>query len=219
MTQMISNGTNCRILIFAKAPIPGEVKTRLLSSMDASAATAVHKKLVLHSLKTAMEAKVGPVELWCWPSIQHPFFLQCAETFPIELYQQAGEDLGKRMSLALKEALKRASLALLIGTDCPSLNTEDLRGAKNLLEHGRSAVITPAEDGGYVLIGLRQYEPVLFEGISWGTESVLKETRERLRQLRWDWQELPTKWDVDRPEDVERVKIEGYLDFREIQTG
>ena len=72
------------------------------------------------------------------------------------------------------------------------------------------AVITPAEDGGYVLIGLCQYESTLFEEISWGTESVLKETRGRLRQLGWNWHELPQRWDVDRPEDVERLKREGF---------
>ncbi len=215
---MASNDTNCRIIVLAKAPIPGEVKTRLLSSMEAQMAAALHKKLVLLSLRTAVEARVGPVELWCWPSTQHPFFLQCAETFPVTLYEQTGEDLGKRMALALNKALTRAPLALLIGTDSPSLHAEDLKEAKDFLEKGVPAVITPAEDGGYVLIGLRQYDPVLFEGIPWGTESVLKETRARLHQLGWDWKELPMRWDVDRPEDVERLKIEGYLDLMEIQT-
>lgn len=78
---------------------------------------------------------------------------------------------------------------------------------------GYQAVLSPAEDGGYVLIGLTQFHPMLFEGISWGTASVLPETRDRLRKLKWRWKELPERWDIDRPEDVERLKREGDYDF------
>jgi hypothetical protein len=202
--------TNCRIIVFAKAPIAGEVKTRLLPSMDAPVVTALHEQLVLYSLNTAVESKVGPVELWCTPSTDHPFFIQCTNKFRIELHLQTQGDLGRRMAYAFDETLKRAPMALLMGTDCPPLTFDDLKEATMILCQGVQAVISPAEDGGYVLIGLRQYEPTLFEGISWGTSSVLEETRERLRRLRWNWQELPQRWDVDRPEDVERLKREGY---------
>ncbi len=209
MAQLISNVTNCRILVFARAPILGEVKTRLLASIDAQTVATLHEKLVLHSLNTAVESKVGPVELWCTPMVEHPFFIQCANRFRIELYPQTEGDLGKRMAHAFKETLKRSDMALLMGTDCPSLTREDLKEAKKALKEGASAVISPAKDGGYVLIGLRQYAFTLFEGISWGTSAVLEETRQRLRRLRWNWHELSEKWDVDRPEDVERLRREG----------
>ncbi len=202
--------TGCRIIVFAKAPIPGEVKTRLLSSMDPQTVTILHEQLVLHSLNTAVESNVGPVELWCSPSKEHPFFLRCAEKFGLELHQQTGCDLGRRMAHAFDETLKRAPMALLMGTDCPSLTRDDLKEARKVLKQGAPVVISPAEDGGYVLIGLRQYEPTLFEGVSWSTDSVLNETKERLRKLKWKWHELPERWDVDRPEDVERLKREGY---------
>jgi len=65
---------DCHILVFAKAPIPGEIKTRLFSFMDPETATALHKKLVFHTLNVAMESKSGSVELWCAPLIEHPFF-------------------------------------------------------------------------------------------------------------------------------------------------
>ncbi len=206
---MISNVTNCRTIVFARAPILGEVKTRLLASIDAQTVTALHETLVLHTLNTAVESKAGPVELWCTPMVDHPFFIQCANQFPIELHLQTEGDLGKRMAHAFQETLKRANMALLIGTDCPSLTCEDLKEAKKALEQGTPAVISPAEDGGYVLIGLRQYEFTLFEGISWGTSAVLEETRQRLRRLQWNWYELSEKWDVDRPEDIERLRREG----------
>jgi len=217
MTRMTTNLTNCRIIVFAKAPIPGEVKTRLLSSMDAQTVTALHKQLVLYSLNMAVESKVGSVELWCAPSKEHPFFLRCAEKFGIELHPQTMGDLGRRMARAFDETLKKVPMALLIGTDCPSLTPADLRQAQKALNQGAQAVIGPAEDGGYVIIGLCKYEPHLFEGISWGTGSVLEETRERFRRLRWNWHELPQRWDVDRPEDVERLKVEGYLDLKDIE--
>jgi hypothetical protein len=115
------------------------------------------------------------------------------------------------MVYALRKTLKKTSHALLIGTDCPSLTRDDLREAAEGLRRGIDAVIGPAEDGGYVLIGLRRCAPELFTGISWGTGSVLHQTRLRLRDLGWKWNELSERWDVDRPEDVERLKREGYL--------
>lgn len=201
----------CSILVFAKAPISGEVKTRLFPLMNAEAAATLHKELVLHTLRVAEESKAGSVELWCTPSVEHPFFIECAEKFKVELHQQTEGDLGRRMADAFEKTLAKTSVALLMGTDCPSLTSEDLKEARKALEEGAPVVISPVEDGGYVLIGLRQYEPTLFEGISWGTSSVLEETRERLRRLRWRWRELPERWDVDRPEDVGRLRRAGWI--------
>jgi hypothetical protein len=209
---MKSNFADCRIIVLSRAPIAGEVKTRLLSSMDPQTVTILHEQLVLHSLNTAVDSKAGPVELWCSPSKEHPFFLRCAEMFRLELHQQVEGDLGRRMALAFDETLKRSRAALLMGTDCPSLSRDDLSEAKQNLMEGVPAVVSPAEDGGYVLIGLRRYEPSLFEGISWGTGSVLEETKERLGRLRWKWKELPVRWDVDRPEDVGRLRREGLIE-------
>jgi rSAM/selenodomain-associated transferase 1 len=209
----------CHLIVFAKAPIPGEVKTRLLPLLDAEAVAALYEQLILHCLNTAVGAEVGPVDLWCTPSLRHPFFIHCAERFRIELYQQTEGDMGRRMAYAFYETLKKADSALLIGTDCPSLTGADLKEAKRSLHRGDHAVVSPAEDGGYVLLGLRRYDPKLFEKVSWGTESVLEETRKRLRTLGWRWHELPPRWDVDRPEDVERLISEGYLEKKRFSIG
>lgn len=200
----------CCILVFAKAPIEGLVKTRLHSSMTSDKIISFYKNLILYTLKKTTGSCIGSVELWCTPSIDHPFFKQCAESFQIPLFCQPDGDLGKRMAYAINSALHRASFSLLIGTDCPSLTTDDLKEAKESLIQGYQAVFSPAEDGGYVLIGLSQFHPSLFEGISWGSSSVFKETRKRLQKLRWKWKELSERWDVDRPEDLERLKEEGY---------
>jgi rSAM/selenodomain-associated transferase 1 len=120
-------------------------------------------------------------------------------------------DLGKRMGDALRKTLEKASYGILIGTDCASFTEKDIKEAARAMKRGAKAVIGPAEDGGYFLIGMRRYAPELFEGIPWGTGSVMEETRKRLQQLGWRWHELRMFWDVDRPEDVERLVREGYL--------
>ena len=204
--------SDCRLIVFAKAPVPGRVKTRLIPSIGPLAAAALYEQLVLQCLSIAIHARLGPVELWCTPSVHHPFFLQCAREFPVALFHQAEGDLGHRMVHAFQKSLKKVPYVLLMGADCPSLTSDDLGEAAGVLRQGMDAVIGPASDGGYVLIGLCRCTPELFSGISWGTGSVLQETRERLRDLGWKWHELSERWDVDRPEDVERLKQEGYLD-------
>ncbi len=205
--------TKSVILVFAKAPIAGRVKTRLLSFMTPERIVSFYKNLVLYSLKIAIESGVGSVELWCAPSPNHPFFQRCAEIFQIPLLCQPEGDLGYRMAYAFSKTLQRASIVILMGTDCPSLTPDDLKEAKESLTKGYQAVLSPAEDGGYVLIGLNQFHPSIFEGISWGSSSVLQETRERLLRLGWRWKELSERWDIDRPEDLERLKKEGGYDF------
>jgi rSAM/selenodomain-associated transferase 1 len=207
--------TDCRLIVFAKAPIPGQVKTRLIPFIGEEAATALHEKLVIHCLKKAIHAQVGLIELWCSPTSRHPFFLHCMKEFQVELHTQPMGDLGRRMAFIFDEALKRAPYVILIGTDAPSLTEADLKESAEVLLKGIDAVISPAEDGGYVLIGLRHEVSDLFTGISWGSNTVMEETRLRLRQLRWRWHELPERWDVDRLEDLERLKREGHFIFCE----
>jgi glycosyltransferase A (GT-A) superfamily protein (DUF2064 family) len=95
----------------------------------------------------------------------------------------------------------------LVGSDCPVLTAEYLRDAAAALAGGNDAVFGPAEDGGYLLIGLaRKPSAQLFEGIAWGTATVMQETRKRLARFDWRWHELTTLWDVDRPEDLLRLR-------------
>lgn len=202
---------DCRLIVFAKAPVSGKVKTRLIPAIGARAATALYEKMVSYCLTSAIDAGVGPVDLWCAPSMEHPFFARCGRRFQLELHTQPDGDLGQRMAHAFSETLKISTCVLLMGSDCPGLTCDDLREAKALLQEGADAVICPAEDGGYVLLGLRRFAPELFSGILWGTESVLEQTRTRLRRLEWRWQELSERWDVDRPEDLQRLMSEGYF--------
>jgi rSAM/selenodomain-associated transferase 1 len=198
---------SCRILVFAKAPTPGRVKTRLAPALDAGAAAELHRQLVARTLRTATAAAVGPVGLWCAPDAHDAFFADCAKAFGVSLHDQGEGDLGMRMARALAIALQDGSPALLIGTDCPALTAQYLRDAAAACGGDGDAVFGPAEDGGYVLIGLaRSSSAHLFENVAWGSATVMQETRLRLKRMGWRWTELATLWDVDRPEDLPRLR-------------
>jgi rSAM/selenodomain-associated transferase 1 len=195
-----------RLLVFAKAPVPGAVKTRLIPTLGAQGAARLHEQLILRTLSQCRDAGACPIELWCAPETSHPFFQHCASVFGVPLHAQHGDGLGKRMSHALTSTLKDHSYAVLLGSDCGSLGPELLNQACAALSRGKAAVIAPAEDGGYVLLGLRRTDPGLFVAIPWGTDQVMAITRERLAQRGWEWLELPRQWDVDRPEDLARLE-------------
>jgi rSAM/selenodomain-associated transferase 1 len=197
-----------RIAVFAKAPVPGRVKTRLAKELGDEGAARLHATLVARALSTAIESKAGVVELWCAPDVSHPFFGECAARFGVALRAQSGADLGERMRHAIDDALSRGKRALVTGSDCPALDARILREAAHALEDN-DAVFVPAEDGGYVLVGARKAIPGIFEGIAWGGDSVMQATRERLIRARARWYELDPLWDVDRPEDYERMRREG----------
>ena len=126
-------------------------------------------------------------------------------------HSQGRGDLGERMHRAFARALKENESAILIGSDCPVLKASDLRTAARALRSGASAVLSPAEDGGYALIGLRRNSRRLFDGVEWGGPKVFEQTRSRLARLGWRWRKLRTLWDVDRPEDVLRLRKEKLL--------
>jgi rSAM/selenodomain-associated transferase 1 len=181
------------------------VKTRLVPLLGAHGAARLHARMIEGAVCVAKEARFTRIELHCAPSTRHPVFARLARRYSIQLRAQARGDLGARMFLACKRALRSARAVVLIGTDCPVLRSADLRAARRALQGGADAVLSPAEDGGYALIGLRRVSLQLFSGIEWGSDSVLHETRQRLRALGWRWRELRVVWDVDRPEDYARL--------------
>jgi rSAM/selenodomain-associated transferase 1 len=184
------------VVVFARAPVAGRVKTRLVSRLDAWGAARLHVRLMRQALRTAVAAGCGPVELHL--SARHAFFADA------EL--QRGRDLGQRMHWALEHALRRHRGAILIGSDCPALRPAHLSRAARWLAGGCEVVLGPAEDGGYALIGARRVSERLFRGIDWGTGQVYVDTVERLDAAGYRWRALPTVWDVDRPEDLDRLR-------------
>lgn len=200
------------VVVFAKAPQPGRVKTRLAQSIGPQAAARLHLRLVERTLATALAAGCGTVELHGSPS-NHHFLREFARRYGIGFRGQAAGDVGARMSEAFRRGLRSHRRMLLVGSDCPALTPADFRCAARLLR-GCDAVIAPAEDGGYPLIGLKRSPRSLFKGVEWSTATVMQQTRERLAALGWRWRELRTVWDVDRPEDLARLRATCLLERR-----
>ncbi len=192
--------------VFAKNPIPGTVKTRLADAIGADEAAALYVRLVERTLATAVAARAGGivdrVELWCAPDADAPAFSAWREQYDVELKAQTGDDLGAKMRNALFEAVAGGSRAFLIGTDCPAYDISYLAQAVAALD-GHAAVFGPAEDGGYVLVGLARAIDA-FSGIPWSSAETMAATRAKLRAAGASWHELPTLWDVDAPLDLAR---------------
>ena len=194
-----------RILVFARAPVAGACKTRLVPRLGRAGAAAAQRKLTEHCLHHSGEAGLAPVELHAAPDSRHGSFLRMRRRHRLRLRRQSGRDLGRRMSRAIAQALAGCGGAIVIGTDCPAMDTFFLHQACAALRK-HDAVLGPASDGGYVLIGLRRPEPRLFAGIAWGGPRVLAQTRRRLQRLGLSWRELPALWDVDTPRDWRRAR-------------
>lgn len=195
------------IAVLAKAPIAGFAKTRLIPVLGAVRAARLQARLIERAVDAACVAGTGPVTVWTAPDETHAVFQALLPR--VSFARQPAGDLGARMLAALKAA---EGPALVIGTDCPPLMPGHLRMAAEVLRNGGDAVVCPAEDGGYVLIGLRKPLSALFAGMSWSTDAVMEETRRRLRHHKLAWQEPATLWDVDVPEDLPRLRGLGRLD-------
>ncbi|HSN62659.1 MAG: TIGR04282 family arsenosugar biosynthesis glycosyltransferase [Azonexus sp.] len=194
---------NVGVAILAKAPLAGFAKTRLIPRLGAEGAAALQRWLLQRTVATALSAGIGPVTLWCAPDTAHPDFAMCCTFGPLALRRQPEGNLGERMLAAIAGASTLHG-TLVIGTDCPALTPTLLRQAANALA-GHDAAVVPAEDGGYVLIGMRQAAPRIFDAIDWSTGRVMAQTRERLAAIGWRWQEFAPLWDVDRGEDLDRL--------------
>ena len=202
------------VAVFAKAPVPGFTKTRLIPVLRPEGAAAFQRKLMEQAVRTALEAGIGPATLWCAPDPSHQAFADLAARFAVGLAPQVSGDLGARMLAAFDAAAPRP--LVLIGTDCPSLGAQDLRDAADALRGGADVAIAPAEDGGYGLIAARCPMPILFRDMPWSTAKVMSLTRERARAAGLTLVERQTIWDVDTPADYERLVASGLLTVPEL---
>jgi rSAM/selenodomain-associated transferase 1 len=186
------------VIVFARAPLAGAVKTRLVPRLGAERAARLQERLIRSALRTA--AGCGHVQLHVTRG--HAWF----RTLGAPVRMQRGADLGERMHHALRVALRRHRTVVLIGNDAPSLRATDLGQAVRWLRGGVDIVLAPAEDGGYALIAARRIDARVLEGIRWGGPDVLAATRRNIARAGLRYRLLRTVWDVDRPEDLERLR-------------
>ena len=187
------------LIIFAKAPEPGHVKTRLIPAIGKENAVRLYCELLDCTLSEAMSSDCFPVYLYTAGNHNHPFLNEMKQKYSLIHREQQGTGLGERMYNALAEV----GGGVLIGSDCPDMTADLLTQCANVLTC-KDGVFLPTEDGGYALVGVKKPHKALFEGIHWSTDSVMVQTRDRLRQLNYTWKEPKVVWDLDYPEDLER---------------
>ena len=193
-----------RIVIFAKAPVPGSVKTRLIPALGEIGAARLAHKMLLATIQEAEAARLAIPELCASP---HPFDPEWASFLPnaeIRYTDQGEGDLGDRLTRAAKRVTLTGENILLIGTDCPALDHHRLRAAAEMLA-SHDAVIHPTLDGGYALLGLRRFDGSLFAGISWSGPTVAADTIARIEALGWTLHVGETLRDIDEPQDLEAL--------------
>lgn len=199
-----------RVVIIAKAPIAGFAKTRLIPALGAEGAARLARRMFEHTVRTAVEARVGAVELCVTPAPDHPAWKTLDLPDGLEWSEQGDGDLGARMARATERTTAFGTAALLIGTDCPGLTVLHLRmAAEALLDH--DAALVPTVDGGYALLGLRRFHPCLFTHMPWSTDAVAFETLCRIGRLGWNVKSARPLHDIDEPADLAWLPT-GWLD-------
>jgi rSAM/selenodomain-associated transferase 2/rSAM/selenodomain-associated transferase 1 len=201
------------VAVLAKAPVPGQAKTRLAPLLGDAGAARAQRGFILRTLATARQASTGALTLHGAPDLEHRLFRLLSQRHGVVCLPQTEGDIGERMAAAMVNHFARTphQPLLIVGTDCPVLTPGHLQQAADALQT-HDAVLIPAEDGGYVLIGLRRALPGVFRRVDWSTPRVMAQTRERLNAIGATWVELPALWDVDEPQDWQRWQAMDHTD-------
>jgi rSAM/selenodomain-associated transferase 1 len=196
------------LIIFAKRPVAGKVKTRLIPALSAKEAAALYKCMLTDTITKVESLKEVDRFLFITGGAECSAFFH--EFFPgMPILQQAGNDLGERMEAAFAAVFSMGyQAAAIIGTDSPDLPTTFIKEALLVLEEGRAdAVFGPSEDGGYYLLAMRRLHNDLFAGIHWSTGQVLRQSLENAKKMGLRVVQLPTWHDVDTIEDLARPEL------------
>ncbi|RMF71067.1 MAG: glycosyltransferase [Acidobacteria bacterium] len=193
-----------RLVVFLRWPEPGRVKTRLIPRLGPDGAARVYERLARRTLDAVAQARTpGLTRLALVTPDERVDAARALFGGPLAWAGQGSGDLGRRLARAFGDGFAAGAPAVVaIGSDCPDLDGPRIDEAFARLAAGDDAVLGPARDGGYYLIGLRHPCPVVFDGIPWSTDRVLEQTRARLRAAGARWSELPVLHDVDVPDDL-----------------
>lgn len=196
-----------KILLFAKAPEAGKVKTRLQPQLSPARAARLYQ-LLLDKVVANITTANMPIALWRAGDLDHPCWGKYAKNPLVTLHEQNNSDLGQRMKCAAIEGLNDFDKVVLIGADCIDIDKQYLESAVYKLD-SNDAAIGPATDGGYVLLALKSVDDEIFSDIAWGSDKVLSQTLEKMDGLNWSYELLPALNDIDRPEDLANLSAIG----------
>jgi len=203
--------TETAVAILAKAPVPGTVRTPLIPLVGADGAATLYERCTNHAIETALEANIGPVELWCRPSMLNSFFAEMARAHPITLRVQGNGDLGMRLFRTYEALLSGHPQAIVMGSNCPALLPVHLRMMAEALSDGYDAAFVPMDDGRCAAGGLRKVSEEVFKDLSWMPGTVIEALTARLEEVGWRWLELPSLWDLDQPGGFARLAADPLL--------
>ncbi|MGB5323805.1 MAG: TIGR04282 family arsenosugar biosynthesis glycosyltransferase [Pseudomonadales bacterium] len=204
MTALVHQFPQLQVLVFARAPRRGLVKTRLIPALGARGACELHEKLVLHTLAMACSSMFAPVRLYCDDPAHTALEYWQKLHGALTVHRQCTGDLGEKMRHASAETFTQTGAAhlLLIGADCPFIDRAYLQSALDNLQRGADVVFGPATDGGYVLLGMSALHACLFAHIDWGSDKVLSQSIAAAEARGLSCAQLATLTDIDRPEDL-----------------
>ena len=191
------------LIVFARAPIAGRTKTRLVGSLGATGAALLYARLLLNTLRQVETLDIERL-LYVDDLAARAYFESRLMTEQWQIHVQRGDDLGSRMANAFAEILPDRTAAILIGSDIVDFSAGDIVDARRRLASGDDAVLGPSADGGYWLIGLRQPAPGLFEAMDWGTATVYAATSKRLNASGRNWTAVALRHDIDTADDLAR---------------
>ena len=188
------------VQVFAKTPIVGHVKTRLIPLLGSRGACELHKKMTFRLIKD-LDSDKYDIEIWTDKDLNHEFFKE----FSYPMRKQIGKDLGQKMGHALSSGLSTHQKVMLVGTDLPELDSSYLERVSDALNRFQ-IVIGPTFDGGFGLLAARDFDQSLFEDVVWSSSGVLRVLCRNLIDSKLSFHLSKTLWDVDKPADYDRFK-------------
>lgn len=192
------------VVIMAKSPLKGDVKTRLSPALDERERRELYTELLNGTVERLRNIRGTDTLIACSPAGSSDFFTSC---YGLPCFEQVGADLGLRLSNAFMHIFNSGyKRAVVVGSDIPGLNASIAADALNSLRETDLA-IGPSTDGGYYLIGLMKPRPELFQSIPWSTSEVLKATLSKAHEMNLSMELLEILDDVDTPEDLKRLGI------------
>ena len=196
---------DCRLHLFCKTPVSGKVKTRLAAGIGADNACELARSFIRWTVSHCIGEWPGPVVLHVWPDTDHPFIQQLATEFQVAVAAQVGDDLGDRMANVLQSSPNSNVVNAVMGCDIPHMSTEQLLLAAQSMRAGKT-VLGPAADGGFYFFASQNFSRSFFDGLRWGSSSVLPDLLENMTTNFVDVDVyLETLVDIDTPEDLDRA--------------
>lgn len=201
---------NIVLILFSKEPEVGKVKTRLIPALGEQGACLLYNNFLKHSINELKHIKNADFMVYTTKlpdnESSQSFFSNTSRHF------QKGENLGEKMYNCLHEQLKSYNKAILLGADCPAINSQMIKYVIRMLDSYQH-VFVPVIDGGYSLIGTKNVNKELFSDISWGTSKVMEETLLKLDKLKQSYNLLPEQYDIDTIDDLLRLQKDPQLGY------